>query len=182
MKRFSVDARDEQIFARLFQEEKAAVFEKLDQLEQALYHLQYEGKVSSSRHIKKADDVMRFLKKTYTAHVDLDERVIFPFLEKHIPRLQSVLLYLRAERREFEDGITVFEKILQDLKKGNNGVIRHRIIDRLKDKGIYLICQMRSHIQLEEQSVYNSIQRELQAGEKNALIHNITHYSFTHCC
>ena len=39
-------------------------------------------------------------------------------------------------------------------------MIRHGIIGRLKDRGIYLICLMRSHIQLEEQSVYEGITRD----------------------
>ena len=167
----------ERLFTHLFKDEKKAVFEKLDQLENALYSLQYEGKLFSSGHIKKAEEAVCFLKKKYAVHIRLDDRVIFPFLEKHIPGLRPVLLYLKAERREFQEGFKIFEKTLLELKKDNNSVIRHKIIERLKDKGIYLICLVRSHIQLEEQSVYNSILQELHKGEKNALMQKIVQFA-----
>jgi len=149
------------------------VFEKLDQLENALYSLQYEGKIFSSSHINKAEEAVRFLEHKYAGHIKLDDCIIFPFLEKHIPRLSSVLLYLKAERREFQEGFKVFERTLSELKKGNQDIIRYNLIARLKDKGIYLISLIRSHIQLEEQSVYESITRELHQDERNALIEKI---------
>ena len=120
---------------------------------------------------------MFFPKKKFAEHVCLDGPIFFPFLEKHIPMLHTVLLYLKAERREFQEGFKIFEKILLELKKDNKNVLRHNIIERLKNKGIYLICLIRSHIQLEEQSVYESIQRELRKDEKSALVQKII--SFT---
>ena len=164
-------------FMHLFKDEKKMVLEKLEQLEKALYNLQYEGKLFSPSHIKKAEEAVCFLKKKYTDHITLDERIIFPYLEKHIPKVHSVLLYLKAERREFQEGLKIFEKILLELKKDNKNILRHNIIERLKNKGIYLICLMRSHIQLEEQSVYQSIQQQLHKDEKNALIQKIIQYA-----
>ena len=161
----------------IFKDEKKVVVEKLNQLENAIYNLQYEGKLFSSSHIKKAEEAMRFLKEKFTVHIDLDNRVIFPFLEKHIPRLNSVLLYLKSERREFQEGFKIFEEILAKLKKENDNMIRHGIIERLKDKGIYLICLMRNHIQLEEQSVYKSLELELHKDERNILIEKIVNFS-----
>ncbi len=166
----------ERLTTHLFKDEKKAVLEKLGQLENALNNLQYEGKLFSSGHINKAEDVVRFLKKKYTAHIKLDNNIIFPFLERHIPKLHPVLLYLRAERREFQEGFKIFEETLSELKRGNKDVIRHGIIGRLKDRGIYLICLMRSHIQLEEQSVYEGITRGLHKDEKSALIQKVVHF------
>lgn len=177
MKNRAVQWGQERLFTHLFQDEKKAVFEKLDQLENALYSLQYEGKIFSSSHINKVEEVVRFLENKYAGHIKLDDGIIFPFLEKHIPRLQPVLLYLKAERREFQEGFKVFEKILSELKKGNRDIIRYNLIARLKDKGIYLISLTRSHIQLEEQSVYESITRELHQDERDALIEKIIHAS-----
>ncbi len=176
MKNNAIQEGQSRLFMHLFQDEKKAVLEKLDQLEDALYNLQYEGKLFSSSHIKKAEEAVRFLEKKYAAHIKLDERVVFPFLEKHIPRLDSVLLCLKAERREFQEGFKIFDEILSKLKKGNQDIIRHSIIERLKNKGIYLICLMRSHIQLEEQSVYENIQGRLHRDEKSALIKEIFHF------
>ncbi|OGZ98737.1 MAG: hypothetical protein A3C07_04610 [Candidatus Sungbacteria bacterium RIFCSPHIGHO2_02_FULL_47_11] len=164
-------------FAQFLRNEKKVVLKNLDQLEKALYSLQYESKISSSEHIKKAEEVMLFLKNKYTAHIKLDDRIIFPFLEKHVPRLTPILLYLKAERGEFQEELKVFEKTLLELKRDNKGALRYGIIERLKDKGIYLICLIRSHIQLEEQGVYESLTRGLKPAERSDLLAQIIRYS-----
>lgn len=165
-----------QIFGHLFKDEKETVFEKMDQLENALNKLQYEGKFFSSGHIKRAEEVVYFLKRKFADHIRMDNLIVFPFLEKHIPRLYTALLYLKAERREFQESFKNFEKIFLELKKNNKNVLRNDIIERLKNKGIYLICLMRSHIQFEEQSVYKSIQQVLSAEERRELMQEIINF------
>ncbi len=177
MKNRLVQFGREQLFMHLFREEKKVVLKQLDQLEDAIYSLQFEGKMVFFSRIKTIESIMKSLKKKYKQHVDLDDRIIFPFLEGHIPRLSPILRYLKAERQEFEDVFAVFDKILLELIKKNEVLIRNDIIVRLKDKGVYLICLMRSHIQIEEKSLYDGIFRELHPDERSELVKKITQFS-----
>ena len=95
---------------------KKAVLEKLGQLENALNNLQYEGSFFIG-HINKAEDVVRFLKKKYTAHIKLDNNIIFLF-RKAYTQIAPCFAVFRAERREFQEGFKILKKPSQNSKEG----------------------------------------------------------------
>src|SRR3989338_7509299 len=90
------------IFKHLIDEERACVLSKLKQLERALMGLHYEGKIFSFNHIKKIEDIVSSLRKKYQQHANLDEKVVYPFLEKHIPRISPTLNFLEMECQQFQ--------------------------------------------------------------------------------
>ncbi|MDO8580868.1 MAG: hypothetical protein Q7S13_05245 [Candidatus Omnitrophota bacterium] len=156
-------------FKHRVDEERSFVLSKLQQLESALTGLQYEGKVFSSNHIKTIGEIVRFLRQKYQEHTRLDENVIFPFLTKHIPKLSPILQFLKMESQDFQSLFETFDKILLELKEKNRILLRNNIIEQLRSKGVYLICLVRSHIQMEEESVYIPIFKELHQDERCSL-------------
>lgn len=154
----------------VFQREKTAVLQKLDRLDGAIKNLQYEGKMFSRKNMREIQGVVNYLKKRLFEHIAIDEKVVFPFLEKHIPRLEPLLCFLRAERREFKLSLENFEALFQKLKDEQNGLRQHKIFEQLKEKGIYVTYLVRHHIQIEMESVYSMIDRQLQEDEKNELV------------
>ena len=100
-----------------FEKEYHDVLSKLDELYEATKNLQFEGKVFSRKNIKTIEKITKYLKTKLVQHVTLDEKIIFPFLEVHIPKLEPVLHLLRAERNEFETNLEIFESLFQKLKE-----------------------------------------------------------------
>lgn len=157
------------IFKFLVDEERNQVLFKLKQLEEALIGLQYEGKISSFSYIKRIDSIVRFLKGKFQEHSWLDEKVVFPFLLKHIPRLSPSLHFLEMESHDFRVLFGKFDRILIVLKGKKRVLIRSRMIEELCEKGVFLLCLVREHIQLEKDIVYQAIFHELKQYERNSL-------------
>ncbi len=162
----------------LFTSEHENVLGKLDELNESINNLQYEGKVFVGKNIKAIEKTVSFLKKKLLQHIELDEKIIFPYVQKHIPKLDPMLSFLRAERNEFKLTLKDFESLFKQLKDEKNALKQQKIIDQMKEKGVYAICLMRNHIQIEIESVYKPIDRELHTNEKKELIKKCLTHSF----
>lgn len=153
----------------LFKKEHQEVLQKLDDLNDSISNLQYEGKMFFGKNTKAIEKSIQFLKKKLFEHIELDEEVIFPYVQIHIPKLDPMMCFLRAERNEFKLSIKNFEFLSKQLREEKNDLRQQRIIDQIKEKGIYAICLMRNHIQIEIESVYKPVDRELHWDEKKEL-------------
>ena len=158
-----------------FEKEYHDVLGRLDELYEATKNLQFEGKVSSGKNIKVIERVIDYLKKKLFLHIALDEKIIFPFLEAHIPKLTVVLSLLRAERNEFKANLEDFESLFSKLKEEKNDQQYYKLVRDLREKGIYLVCLMRNHIQVENESIYKIIDQELHNDEKKELLRRCSH-------
>src|SRR3990167_8465634 len=100
-----------------FEKEYRDVVLKLNELYEATKNLHFEGKVFSGKNIRSIESVMSYLKKKLQQHVAFDEKIIFPFLETNIPKLEPVLRFLRAERNEFKANPEEFDVLFQKVKE-----------------------------------------------------------------
>ncbi len=154
----------------LFASEHENVLGRLDELNESISNLQYEGKVFVGKNIKAIEKTVQFLKKKLLQHIELDEKVVFPYVQKHIPKLDPMICFLRAERNEFKLSLKNFEDTFDHLKEGKSSLRQQKTIEQMKEKGAYVICLMRNHIQTEIESVYKPMDRELHPDEKKELI------------
>lgn len=154
----------------LFKKEHQDVLQKLDDLNDSISNLQFEGKVFFGKNTKAIEKTVQFLKKKLLRHIELDEEVIFPYVQMHIPKLYPMLCFLKAERNEFKLSIKNFEFLSQQLRGEKNELRQQKIVDQIKEKGIYVVCLMRNHIQIEIESVYKPLDQELHLDEKKELI------------
>lgn len=141
----------------------------IDQFTIALQEFCYEGKVSHNKNFKKIQQHIVFFHDELLLHMAMDEKVVFPFLEKHIPRLEPVLRFLKAEHTEFRESLGSFEKIFKALSGGIDEARGRRSVEQLRERGIYLICLIRNHIQSENESVYRVMNEDLKDKEKEEL-------------
>lgn len=157
-------------FTDVFSEERHHVFNKLDKLHEFLKKLKYEGKRYRQSNIRTIERILSTLKETYLTHKQIDEEIIFPFLERHIPRLDPVLSLLTVECTEFYNIVSDCEALLKEFHKSEKQEAQMNALDRLSEKGIYAIVLIRNHIQMEIESVYKVIDKELSQSEKKQLI------------
>ena len=151
-----------------FYEKHKDVLEQVDQLNDVLTNLRYEGKVHVGRNMNDIEKVLIFFSKELLPHVKLDE-MVFAFVEKHIPKLESVVRLLQAEHKEMVVNIEVFSFLFRELEHEKNESKRVEAIEKLRDKGTYLVYLLRNHIQAESEIVYKIIDRELRPEEKKTL-------------
>ncbi len=156
-------------FLQAFEREGLVVVRKLDRLREVINNLRFEGKVFAGKNIKEIEIIVGFLKARYAQHVKIDDHVVFPFVERHIPRLEPVLNFLRAERKEFKATLEAFEALYARLKNRRDDAEYYKMVEKLTDKIIYLVGFIRNHIQMEKEGVYKIIEQELRVREKQTL-------------
>ncbi len=156
-----------------FEEEKNFVLEKLDRLYDSIQNLHYEGKMSLQKNTKIINETVQHLKPILTNHMDLDNQVIFPFAGKHIPILEPVINFLKAERREFIAQLESFEVLFQEFSQRSNSSVNYMLLEKLREKGVYVVCIVRNHMQAEIEAVYKVLDQKLKLVEKKGLSHLI---------
>ncbi len=145
------------------------LFEKTDRLNRALSNLRYEGKANVGKNLKETWEILSFFEKELQAHVDAEEKFLFPFLEAHVPRLSPLISLFRAEHEDFRKNLKRFRLALEDLYGEKSDCGRSESIDKVKEVGTYLIYLLRQHLPAEEESVYKAIDHELHEEEREEL-------------
>lgn len=140
-----------------------------DELYEALNNLNLGGKMFFTKNMKIISADIRFFKKELFPHINFDEKIIFPFVSMHIPRLENMLYFLRAEHVEIKNNFSTFEGLFKKLHSKKEKKPHFRDINRFIDRGTYLFCLLRSHIQTENTSVYKEIEKQLNRREKEEL-------------
>lgn len=143
--------------------------QKIDRLQDILTNLRFEGKVRLGKNLKEAGRVLDFFDKELMPHLNLEEKILFPFVETHLPKLESVIHLLQAEHEDFRKNLEGFRFLLQEIPKKKYESIRGEMTERLREQGLYLIYLLRNHIQEETETVYKVANRELRPSEKSTL-------------
>lgn len=164
--------------ADLLEDEHEQTLEKTDLLQEILTNFRYEGRLSFGKNLKAARGVLRFFKKEVVEHIDLEERVLFPFLKTHFPKLDTAVHLLRAEHEDFRANLRAFELELRKLSGNRKDMNRGKIVDRIRETGIYLIYLLRSHLRTESKSLYKVIDREIRQDEKKKLQNRVRERCF----
>jgi hemerythrin-like domain-containing protein len=151
------------------EEEHAHALDKTNRLHDVLTNLRYEGKPSFGKNVQAVDKLISFFDQKLVDHVHLEEKIIFPFLEIHVPKLESVIHLLRSEHQDFRRNLESFKVHFAKLSAQKNDNGRGSVIEKLQEVGTYLIYLLRNHIQAERESIYRMINRELRSDEKKEL-------------
>lgn len=155
----------------LLEENHSHIFHETDRFRDILTSLRYEGRPSLGRNLKNIREVLKFFNQELVPHVRLEEEVLFPFLEVHIPKLESVIHLLQAEHEDFRRSLRNFEFLLNELEKetADQDLNHGHTIEKVRELGTYLIYLIRSHLQAEDESVYKIVNQELRSSEKKEL-------------
>lgn len=120
---------------------------------------------------KQSADMQKLLtefQRDLPAHMEAEE-IIFSFLEKHIPKLESVTRLLKAEHQELKLSLEVLEQLFQELPQERTSSSLDAAL-QIKEKIIYFLYLLRNHIQVEGESIYRALHEDLHEEERKMLI------------
>ncbi|MBI3307280.1 MAG: hemerythrin domain-containing protein [Candidatus Omnitrophica bacterium] len=149
--------------AGFFDVEEKEILQEVENMHKTLVHLHYEGKVSRGKNLKAARQIITRLVADLGRHRRLQEEVIFPYLLTHIPKHESVIQFLRSDHSDIKKNKERLLLSLQKLLRKPDAVPEYEKIHGL---GIYLICLIRHHVELEKNSIHQAINKELRPVEK----------------
>ena len=155
----------------LLEKDHKTTFQKLNQFYEVLKKLRYEGKMNLGKNIVEINQLVAYFKRELDGHMRDEEKILFPFLQTHIPRIEPMVYLLLSEHEDFRNSLKSLRESLGEFKRRKS--VKPGAIDKICDKGTYLICLLRSHMWVESHSLYKAADKELRLSEKRKLIGQI---------
>ena len=152
-------------FLETLEQSHGEILEQTARLDRLLTNLRYEGKPSFGKNLREAGQVSAFFEKRLMPHMRLEEKILFPFLEAHLPKLESFIHLLEWEHEDFRRTFGGFKLDLKKLTKGKREDGRSAFIET----GVYLLYLLKHHLEAENLGLYRVIKKELRPGEKKKL-------------
>ncbi len=147
----------------------AEALRKVEHLDRALTRLHYEGKAMVGRNVNEAREVLLFFTSELAEHVELEDKVLFPFLEMYLPKLGTLISLLRSEHEDFRRSVQQFELALLDLTTERRDARQPGVLEQVRDAGLYLVYLLRNHVHVEQEGIYKVVERVLRRDEKQEL-------------
>lgn len=156
------------VFQALEKDHRRSIRE-LNQFYEVLRNLRYEGKLHRGRNLELARRLTEHFRTELLEHMSQEEKVLFPFLNTYIPRLEPVVFHLSAEhadlRKTFKELQTAFARVRRATPER-----LEELCVRIHERGVYLICLLRSHMSVESQTLYDAADHELRSPERERLL------------
>ncbi len=144
-------------------EHYAGILKATNCFQARLINLHFEGKARLGSNLRQTRQVLDSLKKEVACQVRFEKTKLFPFLVRHIPKLEPAISFLKAEHGEFNAQIKYFEKTFEQFRKA--GLTHAETSKELFEAGRYLICLLRHHIQAENK-IYAAMTEDLRDHER----------------
>lgn len=164
------------VFSEVFLANHAFLTSEIDKLYSVLNALRHEGRPQLGKNLRRLNESTRFLDEGLANIMDYEEKCLFPFIGTHIPRFQPLIFLLCSEHEDFRRLLSDLKSALLALKKQKEASRQFRDIQRIEEKGAYLVCLLRSHQWAEDKKIYEAVRQELRTGEKERLIQQILGY------
>ena len=158
----------------ILEKDHKTTFQKLNQFYEVLRKLLYEGKLTLGQNLAETSEFVAYFKKELDGHMRDEEKILFPFLQTHVPRLEPMICLLLSEHEDFRNSIKNLKTALSKFKK--HEVVKPGTLDKICEQGTYLICLLRSHMSVESNSLYRVADKELRLSEKRKLTRQIEGY------
>ncbi len=154
--------------SEMFERDHRQTARDLNQFYSVLEKLRFEGKQNLSKNLKHAQEFVSNFKKDFESHMIEEEKILFPFLARHIPKLKPMIGLLNSEHSDFRDSMNKLKSSLSKAQKP--AADRAFLIYKINEQFTYLICFLRGHMQVETQVLYRIAEDELRPDEKKQLI------------
>lgn len=110
--------------------------------------------------------ILNRLELKIRSHIHLYENIFSPFLKKHVPRLEPLLILFRFEHHEL---LLSLKHAMKGLRESDKGSEAGESDEDGHDYGLFLLCLIRHHFYAEEQKLAGAIQSDLNQKEKRSL-------------
>ena len=166
----TASVRSKSIFSILEKDHKRT-FRNLNRFYEVLRNLRFEGKKNLGKNIGEIRKLISYFRREIEAHMREEEKILFPFLRTHVPRLETMIWLLLSEHEDFRNCLRQLRLSLSEF--GKTGSDKDRLIHGLHEQGTYLVCLLRSHMWVESHSLYKVADKELRLSERRKLIKQI---------
>ena len=143
--------------------------ETISTFQDVLTKLRYEGRANFDKNVKEIQQTIQFFNSELSPHISLEENIIFPFLQKHIPKLEPIIHMLQSEHADFHENLENFHLLMKNLLNADRDEEQLQVVEKIRQVGTYLVYLLSNHIRTEDRSIYNVMARELKAIEKREL-------------
>ena len=127
--------------------------------------LKYEGKLCVGRNLREIAAIQSWFQNHFVKHCTAESRVVFPFLERHVPKLTTSLRVLAMEHTQMKDALGEIGRCLQRIQRNRNGLKSSASVAKLSDLVLYFVYILKNHIRAEDEIVYKTVRHELKNDE-----------------
>ncbi|OGW90861.1 MAG: hypothetical protein A3D28_06070 [Omnitrophica bacterium RIFCSPHIGHO2_02_FULL_63_14] len=161
---------------RILEKDHGETLKKLDAFDDVLKRLRYEGKASLGRNVRDANELVGYFERTLLGHMKEEERVLFPFMRKRIPRLEPLICLLLSEHDDLRQKLRRLRSTLKSCGRASTPRAVG-LLDAVCHDGTFLICLLHSHMSVETGTLYKAADRTLRPFEKEMLLRRIGEYA-----
>lgn len=134
-----------------------------------LVHLCYEGKVAAEKNIQNIAQRLSRVKKCATVCFKMEESVLFPYVARHIPRLEPVLRHCGREHQDVVLQLSKMDRWIRIYRDQSSRLVREKLIRQIHDSGVWIVFLLRNHSDLEIRNILEVLKKELKPSEVKEL-------------
>lgn len=145
----------------ILREDHTKGLEKLEKITEAAKSIQTEGFTATA--FQQISDSVRFIGAEMRKHHELEERYLFPLLDKHLFESPNII---RHERREMWQ---MFHELLVVIKDVEDGRIHGTTIRELVQSAFNVVERFKNHIDRENNIIFPMVKLLLASEEYERL-------------
>ncbi len=159
---------------RVFLEKnQVIILQKANQLLNCSQSLPYVGKACLEVNLQKLCKMAEEIKNKLLLYIRLDEKIVFPFFEAHIPRLSPLIHIFQEENKEIKKSLRKINQTLKSIYSAENAKEQKLCIESVGEKIAFFYYLIQSHFEIEKKSLYMCIDQELHSDEQSLLFRNL---------
>lgn len=158
-------------------EKQGKAFRSLEDLQEMISSLRFQGKVSLQPSMKKLAAILQSLSLCSC----LEEKVLFPYAEVHLPKLQTLRFLYRAEEKDMLRNVRQLKHLAGKFLKTKDALKRQSLLEEIEQAGIYSLCLFKTHLQAEA-NLYHTLDTDLRNDEKAELWERIERHQGRGLC
>lgn len=143
------------------------------ELQEALTRLRYEGKVTFRDNVRNARRVLHRLQGDAVDHAALQERVIFPFVARRMPRLGPLTTLFCHEHADLRRTMRRLTAVLRRVERSRDTRRRSSLVARLFEEGSELALSLRLHDEGEREALLERAWAQFKPAEKKEFLDRV---------
>lgn len=142
---------------------------KIEMLERLFQDFHNGGNAHFKKNLERARKTAAFLSRRVKQYVKAEESIVFSFLEKHVPKLDLLILHFQTEHKSLRDNLRSLERLLKTLSGKGSSLKRAEMVRRACSIGIYSMHLFKYHLKSEGKCIEETLRHGLQPNERREM-------------
>lgn len=156
--------RNSEKLIRILKRDTAPITERIREFQALLLRLAHEGKASQGRNYKELREDLSYFRREVGSRMGWEERELFSYLKRHVPKVEPLLTLLRIEHHDFKNTLLRLESFAGRLLENSIGNPT-QVMVKIRENGIYLACLLICHFEQENEIFRQIADREIRSDE-----------------